>query len=111
MFVLRRADHQHFADDVEATHEALRALTLPGDSGWITAAMRPASELCPGAHAHVFTRGLAVAHLDAGLRQDAAASAFLDGGAEAALASLGIDGYRVGCPGAIRAVGDPPKTP
>lgn len=30
MFVLRRADHEHFADDVEASHEALRAMTLPG---------------------------------------------------------------------------------
>ena len=32
MFVLRRADHEHFADDVEASHEALRAMTLPGQA-------------------------------------------------------------------------------
>jgi predicted dienelactone hydrolase len=30
MVILRHADHQHFADDVEASHEALRAMTLPG---------------------------------------------------------------------------------
>ena len=32
MFVLRRADHEHFADDVEGRHEALRAMTLPGEA-------------------------------------------------------------------------------
>jgi dienelactone hydrolase len=32
MYVLRRADHQHIADDVEASHEALRAMTLLGSS-------------------------------------------------------------------------------
>lgn len=26
MFILRRADHQHFVDDVEGSHEALRAM-------------------------------------------------------------------------------------
>ncbi|HEY9287116.1 MAG TPA: alpha/beta fold hydrolase, partial [Candidatus Dormibacteraeota bacterium] len=31
MFVLRRADHEHFVDDVEGAHEGLRAMTLPGD--------------------------------------------------------------------------------
>jgi len=41
MFVLCRADHQHFLDDVEGQHEALRAMSLPGDAGWIPAAMQP----------------------------------------------------------------------
>ncbi len=93
MFVLRRADHEHFADDVEASHEALRAMTLPGDAAWMAGAMLPASELCPGEHGHMFTRGLTLAHLDATLREDAAAEKFLSRDAEHALATRGIDGY------------------
>ena len=36
MFVLRRADHQHFVDDVEGEHEALRAMSMPRSrrAGW-----------------------------------------------------------------------------
>ena len=91
MFVLRRADHQHFLDDVEGEHEALRAMTLPGDAAWITAAMRPMSELCPGAQAHDFVRGLTLAHLDATVRESHAAERFLATGADAALAARGVD--------------------
>ncbi len=90
MFVLRRADHQHFLDDVENEHEALRAMTLPGDAAWIPAAMRPMSELCSGAQAHDFVRGLTLAHLDATLRQSEAAERFLASGAEAALAAQAL---------------------
>lgn len=90
MFVLQRADHQHFADDVEASHEALRASVLPGEAAWMTAAMRPASELCPGQHGHLFARGLTLAHLDAALRADTAAQHFLTDGALRALAARGI---------------------
>ena len=97
MFVLRRADHQHFADNVEASHEALRGTTLPGEAAWMTAAMLPASELCPGQHGHLFTRGLALAHFDWALRGDAAAREFLASSAERALAARGVDAvqYRV----------------
>lgn len=91
MFVLRRADHQHFLDDVEGEHEALRAMTLPGDAAWIPAAMVPMSELCSGAQAHDFVRGLTLAHLDATLRQSDAAERFLACGAAAALAAQGVD--------------------
>jgi predicted dienelactone hydrolase len=91
MFVLRRADHQHFLDDVEGEHEALRAMTLPGDAAWIPAAMRPMSELCSGAQAHDFVRGLTLAHLDATLRESHAAQRFLEAGADAALAARGVD--------------------
>jgi dienelactone hydrolase len=97
MFVLRRADHQHYADDVEASHEALRAMTLPGEAAWMTAAMLPASELCPGEHGHLFARGLALAHLDSALRGDTAAQDFLARGAQRALAARGVTAaqYRV----------------
>jgi predicted dienelactone hydrolase len=91
LVILRHADHQHFADDVEASHEALRAMTLPGDAGWIPAAMQPITELCPGEHAHLFARGLALAHLDATLRESAAAARFLAGDLEAELAARGIE--------------------
>jgi dienelactone hydrolase len=90
MFVLRRADHEHFADDVEASHEALRATTLPGEAAWMTAAMLPASELCPGEHGHLLARGLTLAHLDAALRGEAAAREFLASRAERALAARGV---------------------
>jgi dienelactone hydrolase len=90
MFVLRRADHQHFADDVEASHEALRAMTLPDEAAWMTAAMLPISELCPGEHGHVFARGLSLAHLDAALRGNDPAERFLADGAESALAARGV---------------------
>jgi dienelactone hydrolase len=95
MFVLRRADHQHFGDDVEASHEALRALTLPGEAAWMTAAMKPASELCSGAEAHRFTRALATAHFDAALGDSPVAQAFLDHDATATLAALGVDAWQV----------------
>jgi pimeloyl-ACP methyl ester carboxylesterase len=45
MFVLARADHQHFVDAVEKEHEAVRAMSFPGDAAWIPAAMRLFAEL------------------------------------------------------------------
>lgn len=91
LVILRHADHQHFADDVEANHEALRAMTLPGEAAWIPAAMRPIAELCPGDHAHLFARGLTLAHLDATLRGSTAAARFLAGDLEAELAARGVE--------------------
>ena len=68
MVVLRRADHLHFVDDVERAHEAVRAMTLPGEASWLPAAMPPIGELCSGDEAHRLIRGLALCHLDATLR-------------------------------------------
>jgi len=62
MFVLQRADHQHFVDDVEGEHEAVRAMSFPGEASWIPAAMRPIGELASGEQAHLFVRGLTLAH-------------------------------------------------
>jgi dienelactone hydrolase len=90
MFVLRGADHQHFADDVEASHEALRAMALPGEAAWMTAAMLPVSRLCPGEHGHTFARALSLAHLDAVLRGNDAAERFLADRAGIAFAALGV---------------------
>lgn len=91
MFILRRADHQHFVDDVEGEHEAVRAMSLPGDAAWIPGAMLPISQLSTGAQAHLFTRGLTLSHLDAALRRDESAERFLDSDVEAALAARGVD--------------------
>lgn len=90
LFVLHRADHQHFLEDVEGEHEALRAMSLPGDAAWIPAAMLPVTELCSAEQAHDFMRGLTLAHLDATLRQSEAADGFL-AGALAELAARGVD--------------------
>jgi predicted dienelactone hydrolase len=91
MFILRRADHQHFVDDVEESHEALRSMSLPGDAAWIPGAMLPIAALCSGEEAHLFTRGLTLSHLDAALRRDRSAERFLDCDVEAALAARGVD--------------------
>jgi len=94
MFILRRADHQHFVDDVEGEHEGMRGGSFPGDAAWIPAAMRPMSELSSGEQAHLFVRGLTLAHLDATLQGSEAADQFLAGDVEAELARLG---WATGC--------------
>jgi dienelactone hydrolase len=90
MFILRDADHQHFVDDVAAQHEAVRAMSFPAEAAWLPAGMRPVSELCPPEHAYLFTRGLALSHLDAALRQLPEAAGFLDGDVTGALAARGV---------------------
>lgn len=95
MFILRRADHQHFVDDVETSHEALRAMTLPGAAAWIPGATLPISELCGGAQAHLFVRGLTLSHLDAALRGSAAAEQFFCSDVQAELAARGVDAVEV----------------
>jgi len=65
-------------------------MALPGEAAWMTAAMLPMTQLCPGEHGHVFARGLSLAHLDAVLRGNDAAERFLAGGAESALAARGV---------------------
>jgi dienelactone hydrolase len=91
MFILRRADHQHFLDDVEGEHEAVRAMSFPGEAVWIPAAMLPIAELCSGEQAHLFVRGLTLSHLDATLRRLDAAERFLAGDVEAELAARGVE--------------------
>lgn len=66
MFILGGADHQHFADEIDD----------PGS--------------CSPEHAHLFTRGLGLAHFDAVLGADAAAERFLEDDALARSHELGI---------------------
>jgi hypothetical protein len=96
MVVLRRADHMHFMDDTEALHEAVRSMSWPGDLAWLPKEMRPISELCSGEEAHLFARGLTVAHMDAVLKARAEARALLDGNLERELAARGVDAYVYG---------------
>jgi dienelactone hydrolase len=93
LVVLRRADHQHFVDDVAGDHETLRAMSLPGDAAWMPAAMLPMARLTPPEQAHAFTRGLTLAHLDACLRGDARARAWLASGVADHLAARQIEAW------------------
>src|SRR5260370_41268485 len=67
MVIRRRADHYHFMDDAEERHEAARAPPFTGELAWIPRAMRPMTELCSGAQAHVFVRGRTLCRMDAAL--------------------------------------------
>jgi dienelactone hydrolase len=66
MFILRHADHDHFGDHIEV-------------------------ELCPQQHAHLFTRGLALAHMDAALKGVRAAQHFMASNPAAVLRDRGVD--------------------
>ena len=100
LVILRRADHLHFVDNVEEVHEAVRAMSLPGEAAWLPAAMPPIGELCSGEQAHLFTRGLTLCHLDAALRQHHQARRLWAGDIEAELAARGVDAGRMPAAGA-----------
>jgi dienelactone hydrolase len=89
-FVLRRADHAHFMDHAEEEHEAARALAWTGELAWMAKEMRPITEFCSGDEAHRFTRGLALAHLDAWLRRMTAAQRFIANDPVAECAQRGV---------------------
>ena len=96
LIVLRRADHLHFMDHVEEEHEASRTLTWTGELAWVANEIRPMAELCSGERAHLFTRGLTLAHMDAVLRTSADARGFLDGDVAAELARRGVEAFVIG---------------
>ncbi len=91
MVVLRRADHMHFLDAVEEMHEAVRNMPLGGELAWLPKEMRPIAELCSGDDAHLFVRGLTLAHMDAVLRGREDARRFLAGDIVSELARRGVD--------------------
>jgi dienelactone hydrolase len=95
MVILRRADHLHFMDDVEQRHEAVRAMSFPGELAWVPQEMRPMAELCSGEQAHLFVRGLTVCHMDATLKGLPDAQRLLTGDIETQLAERGVDAIRV----------------
>ena len=90
LVVLKNADHMHFCDRVEEVHEIFRL--MPHDPLFepIQKAILPITELCPGEHGHLATRGLGLAHMDAYLKASAEAQRFLGGDLRAALAERGV---------------------
>ena len=94
MVVLKDADHMHFCDRVEQTHEMFRAIAsaVPGEIQFMTGGrtIAPIAEYCPGEHAYQVLRGLGLAHMDAHLKQDPAARELLASDLEALLAARGI---------------------
>jgi dienelactone hydrolase len=96
---LLNADHFHFCDRVEQTHDMVRMMgqmlfgTQPEaaqDAPSVLAAMKPSSELCPGEHAYALLQGLGLAHMDAHLRQLAPAHALLQGDLAYLMAERGV---------------------
>jgi len=90
MAVLGNADHMHFCDEVEATHEMFRTMAPPGPFAEIAKILPAASELSPGTHAYDFNRALGLAHMDAVLRSNEEAAAFLAGDVPSAFRERGI---------------------
>ena len=99
MVVLRDADHMHFCDRVEETHEMMRSMAamasavageLPVEIGALSGKIPPMAELSPGDHAYAVLRALGLAHLDAHLRDRPEAAAFLEDDVEDRFESRGI---------------------
>ena len=91
LMILRRADHMHFMDDVERSHELVRTLPWTAELAWIPKEVRPIGELCSGAQAHVFLRGLTLCHMDAYLKREPAAVRFLAGDITTELERRGVE--------------------
>lgn len=91
MIILRRADHMHFMDNVEEMHETLRQMTFPEELSWISKGMKPISQLSSGDQAHVFVRGLTLAHMDAVLKRSGEARRFWTGDIVQQLAARDVE--------------------
>jgi predicted dienelactone hydrolase len=91
MIILRRADHMHFMDNVEEMHETVRQMTFPEELSWIPREMKPIVELSSGDQAHLFVRGLTLAHLDAVLKQSEEARRFWQGDIVQQLAARDVE--------------------
>lgn len=83
MVVLVDADHFHFCDNAELTHDLMTSVMGEG--------ARPSGELVPGAHAYDVTNGLGLAHFDAELRHIPEAAALLERDLDEVLAERGIN--------------------
>jgi predicted dienelactone hydrolase len=91
MMILRRADHMHFMDHAEEIHEMVRKMPWPEELSWLPKEMRPIEELCSEKEAHLFVQGLALAHLDATLKNQPDAQNFLAGDIQKELAQRNVD--------------------
>jgi hypothetical protein len=101
--VLLNADHFHFCDRVEESHDGFKmmmgmmAAAAEGEGSEtvtnMSAAvelMKPSSDLCPGKDAYALICGLGLAHFDAHLRQDPGANQMIKGDLVALLAERDI---------------------
>jgi len=91
MVILRRADHLHFIDNVEQAHEAFRTAPMPAEVAEMQKEILPIGELCSGEQAHLWIRGLTLAHMDAILKDRHEAQLFLAGDIEREMARYGVD--------------------
>jgi dienelactone hydrolase len=108
MVILADSDHNHFVDDIDAGQawlkdyvERVARLFPDGPGEWPIAAslVVPQEELCPGDHAHTAWRGLTLAHMDAHIRSNNDAAAFLEGPIDLILGEQGIATNTIaGCP-------------
>jgi predicted dienelactone hydrolase len=93
MVILRRADHQHFMDQIAQQHELLRTMPDAGELAAMQQEMRPMAELCTEEQAYLFVRGLTLCHMDAVVRGKEEAQAFLRGDITAELARRGVEAW------------------
>jgi dienelactone hydrolase len=91
MIILRKADHMHFMDNVEEMHETVRQTAFPEVLAWLPREMKPVAELSSGDHAHLFVRGLTLAHMDAVLKQSEDAQRFWQGDIVEQLAARDVE--------------------
>jgi dienelactone hydrolase len=91
MVILRRADHLHFIDNVEQEHESLRTMPMPAEVAQMQRETLPIAELCTGEQAHLWVRGLTLAHMDAFLKEQPEAQEFLSGDIEDELARRQVE--------------------
>ena len=90
MIILRRADHLHFIDNVEQEHEAFRTMPMPAEVAQMQKEMLPIADLCSGEQAHLWVRGLTLAHMDAILNRRREAQQLLASDIEGELAKRGV---------------------
>ena len=99
LVVLHKAGHMHFADNAEFGHEWYRKGYLSGawpdpeiDGIALGTAMRPFAELCTEAQSGGTARALCLAHMDAYLKGNPDARAFLQGDlAQTFAAAFGVE--------------------
>ncbi len=104
LIVLKRADHQHFVDDMEACHEWFRKFTVElarvdakNGPPWsaIAQLIEPWKNLMPEIQAQRIVNGFATAHFDAALKKMDAASYILNEGFTAAQRRHDLDVYKI----------------
>jgi predicted dienelactone hydrolase len=83
LVVIAGTDHMHFCDGSREIHELFRSMPIKLVD--TAAALPPFDELAPAKHGHLAANGLGLAHLDASIRGDADARAWLAGDLAAVL--------------------------